>query len=135
MAGSRHDDEHRYFLPNDREHESFERLDRLLDEVGEAGTGLSASSVLLAAHVSELLAGIHGTAKAAPRAVFDLSLTSEIRWIELALGAQIDSIMGQLLAESPECPECSRRWLLHLLHARSVIAEWAWIRETESQIR
>ena len=55
------------------------------------------------------------------------------RWLELTIYDEIDRFLRQM-ATKGTCVECARAWSLHLLEARVVIFDWAWMRETETQL-
>jgi hypothetical protein len=66
----------------------------------------------------------------------DSTPTSDIRWLQLAFGDEIDRVLILLWADpAPACHYCLQQWSLHLLDTRAILKAWAWVRETESRIR
>jgi len=134
MTSSSHDESHALLLPRAHEREGYERLDQLLAAVRSATASPTVSATLVANHVAALVANINHGDHPASRAISDYSPSGIIRWLEIALGTEIDQVLTQLLSTTTACPECARIWMQHLLEARRVVSDWAWVREAESQL-
>jgi hypothetical protein len=127
-----HDESHLLLLPRKDERETFDRLDHLLQELLEARVSPSVAATLISEHIALLTANLQRVPQIGQRAVLDTSYPNVIRWMQLALGAEIDRWLIKLFT-ADNCGECGRLWALHLVEARSVINDWATDREFRFQ--
>lgn len=132
MANVFHDESHLLLLPREDERETFDRLDRLLYSLLEARVSPSVAATLIGEHVALLTANLLKVPQLGQRAVLDTSYPNVIRWMQLALGAEIDRWLITLFT-ADNCGECGRLWAVHLVEARSIINDWATDREFRFQ--
>lgn len=132
MSDIIHDESHLLLLPREDEREIFERLDHLLNALLEARVSPSVAATLVGEHIALLTANLEKVPQIGQRAVLDTSYPNVIRWMQLALGAEIDRWLIQFFT-ADSCAECGRLWALHLVEARSVINDWATYREFQFQ--
>jgi len=132
VSDSIHDESHLLLLPRKDECETFDRLDRLLEALLEARVAPSVAATLMGEHMALLTANLEEVPQIGQRAVLDTSYPNVIRWMQLALGAEIDRWLIYFFT-ADNCRECGRLWALHLVEARSVIDEWATDRELRFQ--
>ena len=132
MSDTIHDESHLLLLPREDERETFDRLDRLLDALLEARISPSVAATLIGEHIALLTANLEKVPQIGQRAVLDTSYPHVIRWMQLALGAEIDRWLIQFFA-ADNCRECGLLWASHLVEARSVINDWATDREFRFQ--
>jgi len=132
VSDSVHDESHLLLLPREDGLETFDRLDSLLGALLEARVSPTVAAPLIGEHVSLLTANLQKVSQIGQRAGLDTSYPSVIRWMQLALGAEIDRWLIQFFTAN-SCAECGRLWALYLVEARAVITEWAADREFRFQ--
>ena len=128
-----HDSDHRWLLPRSDEHESDQRLDALLERLVASNLEPDMSAAAVAEHLASLAANLQRPARTGRRAVLDRSVAGAVRWLEVSLGAEIDTMLLGFLA-SDGCAECRLRWATHLLQSRGMIYLWAARRELEANL-
>ena len=117
-------------LPSPDHEETFDRLDALYTCIRSAPSSAGAADAV-SRHVGSLFSGIENTPYPMDEPVPQDSAASCVRWVQRAVNAEIDRTLLALAESRSRCLDCSRQWSAHLLHARAVIADWAWVRTTE----
>ena len=128
-----HDEQHQMLLPRNDEQETFEKLDALLEAFRDDGPGTARAAELVERHVATIFANIEVRRVTVTRGPLVASPAGTIRWIELLLYREIDYVAARMADNRSGCSECGLAWTRHLLQAKEVIAEWAYLRETDTE--
>jgi hypothetical protein len=132
MTGD-HDGQHRMLLPRRDEQETFENLDLLIVALRDDRLPSARAAELVKRHVAAIFANIEVRPVTVTRGPLVASPAGTIRWIELLLYREIDYVTARMADNKSGCSECALTWTRHLLQAKEVIAEWAYLREMDTR--
>ena len=126
-------EQHQMLLPRADEQETFERLDLLVIALRTNGFPSTGAAELVRGHVAALFANIEVRPVTVTRGPLFASPAGTVRWIELLLYREIDYVSARMADNQSGCRECALAWTRHFLQAKEVIAEWAYLREMDTQ--
>jgi hypothetical protein len=126
---------HLYLAPCANERITAELLDALSANLEVARFDPARTAILIAVLSAATRGGIEQQSQPGARSMNGTTTIAAIRWLELALGDELDGLLLQLWSNSSEqCLHCLKTWSMHLLDGRSVVRHWAWSREASAQL-